>query len=105
MVLNPIIGARWERGPGSGALVLAVPVRFPPLVVTQSAVALPAVVPAAVVPGPGFLRPSFLGPGSLRLDFHPQERESLPDVVFAVLARLAALSQESQPKSQQELAA
>ena len=75
LVLHRIIEARWERGPGSGALVLVVPVRFPPLVVTQSAVALPAVVPAEVVPGPGFLRLGCL----------QAERESLRAVVFAVL--------------------
>ena len=85
LVLHRIIEARWERGPGSGALVLVVPVRFPPLVVTQSAVALPAVVPAEVVPGPGFLRPSCLGPGFLRLGCLQAERESLRAVVFAVL--------------------
>jgi len=65
MVWNPIIEAKWERGPVSGALVLAVPVRFPPLEVTQSAVALPAVVPE-----PSFLRPSFLRLSSLRLSSH-----------------------------------
>ena len=80
LVLHRIIEARWERGPGSGALVLVVPVRFPPLVVTQSAVALPAVVPAEVVPAE-----VVPGPGFLRLGCLQAERESLRAVVFAVL--------------------
>ena len=85
LVLHRIIEARWERGPGSGALVLVVPVRFPPLVVTQSAVALPAVVPAEVVPAEVVPAEVVPGPGFLRLGCLQAERESLRAVVFAVL--------------------
>ena len=87
LVRHRIIEAMRERGPVSAALVLVVPVRFPPVVVTQSAVALPA----AVVPETDFLRPSCLGSGFLRLGF-PQRgflqrgKESLRAEVFAVLA-------------------